>query len=107
MAKTDKKYYIYVLYCADDTLYCGFTDNVARRFSVHQAYRGAKYTKVRSRHPLKLIYSEQYNSKHDAMSAEYRFKHQRRQQKEAYLARHGVDVHHYFVWNHHRRRTKG
>lgn len=34
------KYYMYVLYCADDTLYCGFTTNVARRFATHQAGRG-------------------------------------------------------------------
>ena len=43
-----KDYYIYVLYCADDSLYCGFTDNVARRFAAHQEFRGAKYTKVKS-----------------------------------------------------------
>lgn len=87
----NKHYYIYVLYCADNTLYCGFTDNVLRRFKTHQAYKGAKYTKVKKRHPLRLIYSEEFTSKHDALSAEYHFKHQSRQQKENYLQAHGIN----------------
>lgn len=90
-----KAYYIYVLYCADGSLYCGFTDNVARRFAAHQEFRGAKYTKVKSRHPLQLVYSERFSSKHDALSAEYHFKHQPRRQKLLYLARHGVKLHPY------------
>lgn len=87
-----KSYYIYVLYCADDSLYCGFTDNVARRFRTHQEYKGAKYTRVKKRHPLRLLYSEQFSTKHDALSAEYHFKHQTRQQKELYLREHGVNL---------------
>ena len=66
-----EKYYIYVLYCADNSFYCGFTNNVKRRFHTHQTYQGAKYTRVKKRHPLKLIYSEEFESKHDALSAEY------------------------------------
>lgn len=34
-----KPYYIYVLYCADQTLYCGFTDDVKKRVATHQAGR--------------------------------------------------------------------
>lgn len=95
METKSKPYYIYVLYCADGSLYCGFTDDVARRFSAHQHFRGAKYTKVKSRHPLRLIYSEQFASKHDALSAEYHFKHQSRQKKLTYLLMHGVDLRRY------------
>ncbi|MBD5807309.1 GIY-YIG nuclease family protein [Limosilactobacillus walteri] len=87
-----KDYYIYILYCADDSLYCGFTDNVERRFHTHQSYRGAKYTRVKKRHPLKLIYSEKFASKHDALHAEYYFKHQTRKQKEEFLRAHGVSI---------------
>lgn len=86
----NKPYYMYVLYCADNSLYCGFTDNVQHRFSQHQNYKGAKYTKVKSRHPLQLIYWHEYTTKHDALSAEYHFKHQTRQQKERYLAERGI-----------------
>lgn len=88
----NKYYYIYVLYCADDSLYCGFTDNVMRRFQTHQNYGGAKYTRVKKRHPLRLIYSEKFLSKHDALSAEYYFKHQTRRQKEKFLSDHGVNL---------------
>lgn len=87
-----EKYYIYVLYCADNSFYCGFTNNVKRRFHTHQTYQGAKYTRVKKRHPLKLIYSEEFESKHDALSAEYYFKHQTRHQKEKFLLDHGVNL---------------
>ena len=86
----NKDYYFYVLYCADDSLYGGFTDDVQRRFATHQAYKGAKYTKVKSRHPLQLAYYQQFSSKHDALSAEYHFKHQSRAKKLAFLKAHGV-----------------
>ncbi|WP_251546920.1 GIY-YIG nuclease family protein [Limosilactobacillus caecicola] len=89
---SNKPYYMYVLLCADDSLYCGFTDNVARRFHTHQAYKGAKYTRVKSRHPLKLIYQEKFADKHAALSAEYHFKHQSRQRKVAYLHAHGIKI---------------
>ncbi len=87
-----KHYYFYVLYCADDSLYGGFTDDVQRRFHTHQAYQGAKYTRVKSRHPLQLAYYQQFDSKHDALSAEYHFKHQPRGKKVAFLAAHGVKL---------------
>lgn len=85
-------YYIYVIKCADGSLYCGFTNNVMRRFKQHQTYQGAKYTKVKSRHPLTLIYHERFSSKHDALSAEYHFKHQPRAKKVDYLKKHGVNI---------------
>lgn len=96
-----RKYYMYVLYCADDTLYCGFTTDVTRRFTAHQTGRGAKYTRVRARHPLRLIYQSAFDSKHDALSAEYHFKHQSRAKKVAYLAQHGINVAHFYRLNHH------
>lgn len=91
---SDEPYYIYVLHCADDSLYCGSTDNVTRRFHAHQTFRGAKYTRVKSRHPLQLIFQQEFASKHDALSAEYHFKHQPRSKKLQYLAEHGVNIHH-------------
>ena len=87
-----KSYYMYVLLCADGTLYCGYTDNVTRRFKAHQSYQGAKYTRVKSRHPLQLLYQEKFNSKHNALSAEYHFKHQPREKKLGYLKKHGINI---------------
>lgn len=46
----------YLLECADGTLYCGITNDVAKRLAAHNAGEGAKYT--RSRLPVKLVYSE-------------------------------------------------
>ena len=87
-----KPYYFYVLYCADHTLYGGFTDDVQRRFATHQAGKGAKYTRPRFRHPLQLAYYQRFRTKHEALSAEYRFKHQTRRAKVRFLAQHGVDL---------------
>lgn len=89
----EEPYYIYVLNCADGSLYCGSTDDVSRRFHAHQTFKGAKYTRVKSRHPLQLIFRQRFTSKHDALSAEYHFKHQSRRQKLKYLRDHGVDIH--------------
>lgn len=89
--KTVDGYYFYVLYCADDTLYGGFTTNVERRFEAHQSGHGAKYTKQLRRHPLKLIYWEGFETKSEALKAEYAFKHQPRAAKVTYLKKHGID----------------
>lgn len=87
----NKAYYFYVLYCADNTFYGGYSDDVLRRFATHAAGRGAKYTRVKKRHPLNLIYSERFATKSAAMQAEYQFKHQTRQQKEQFLAAHQIN----------------
>ncbi|GAW99462.1 GIY-YIG nuclease family protein [Secundilactobacillus mixtipabuli] len=86
------QYYFYVLLCADHTLYGGYSTDVYKRFAAHQAGKGAKYTKVKSRHPLKLIYFETFDSKSAALKAEYAFKHQPRKAKIDYLLAHGVQI---------------
>ncbi|WP_268913178.1 GIY-YIG nuclease family protein [Lentilactobacillus sp. SPB1-3] len=84
--ENDKKFYMYVLLCEDDTLYTGYTDDVIRRFEVHQSGKGAKYTKAHK--PIKILYSEEFSTKHDAMSAEYHFKKMNRQKKISYIRNH-------------------
>jgi putative endonuclease len=83
-----KPYYFYVLLCADNTLYGGFTDDVGRRFATHQAGKGAKYTRPAFRHPLKMIYAQAFEDKSSALKAEYAFKHQSRAKKIAFLQDH-------------------
>lgn len=85
-----KLYYMYVLLCADGSFYCGFTDDVQRRFRTHQRFKGAKYTRVKARHPLRLLYQEAFADKSAALAAEYRFKHQSRRAKEKFLHMRGV-----------------
>lgn len=46
-------YYFYVLYTADGYFYGGFTNNLAKRLATHEAGKGAKFTRVKSRHPFK------------------------------------------------------
>lgn len=89
MEKTEiktKRAYMYVVECADGTLYTGYTTDVERRIKTHNAGKGAKYTK--SRLPVKLIYQESFDSKEAAMSAESYFKQKTRQQKLDYINEH-------------------
>ncbi len=71
--------YVYILECADGTLYTGWTTNPERRVKTHNSGKGAKYT--RSRRPVKLVYTEQYESKSDALRREYEIKQLSRAQK--------------------------
>ena len=71
--------YSYILRCADDTLYCGWTNDLEHRIAVHNAGRGAKYT--RSRLPVELVYRECFGSKEEAMRREYELKQLTRRQK--------------------------
>lgn len=85
----DNNYYMYVLLCADKTFYCGFTNDVQKRLATHNAGKGAKYTKIRR--PVKLLYSEFFATKSEALKAEYAFKHLSRKKKEEYLKLHNID----------------
>lgn len=76
---------MYVLLTADNMLYCGFTDDVGKRFATHEAGKGAKFTRPAKRHPLRVIYAEAFASKHDALHAEAMFKKLTRPQKEQFL----------------------
>lgn len=87
---SEQKYYFYVLLCADQTLYGGFTTDRKHRLAMHNSGRGAKYT--RTRRPVTMIYSEEYPTKSAALKAEYAFKHQSRRAKVTFLRQHGVIV---------------
>ena len=52
-------HYVYIVECADGTLYCGYTIDLIKRIKVHNQGKGAKYT--RARLPVKLVYSEILN----------------------------------------------
>lgn len=89
---SEQHYYFYVLYCADHTLYGGYSTDVWCRFAMHQSGKGAKYTRPKKRHPLKLLYYEEFDNQHDALSAEWHFKHQSRAKKIAYLRAHNIKI---------------
>ena len=71
--------YVYLLRCADDTLYCGWTTDLKRRVAAHNMGSGAKYT--RSRRPVRLLYYEEYEDRHDALSREWHIKRLSRNEK--------------------------
>ena len=71
--------YIYMVECADHTLYTGWTNNLEKRIQAHNEGKGAKYTKPRR--PVQLVYYEEYETKQEAMKREYAIKQLSRQQK--------------------------
>jgi len=77
---SSKVWFLYVLRCVDDTLYCGVTTDVQRRLHEHNnSARGAKYTSTRR--PVELVWTREYSSRSIAQSAEYKFKKLSRNQK--------------------------
>jgi putative endonuclease len=78
------KYYVYILECADGTLYTGITTDVARRVIEHNdSAKGASYT--RSRRPVGLVYQEEVASRSEALKREHALKNLTRTQKLALL----------------------
>ncbi len=74
-------HYVYVLRCADGTLYAGYTVDLARRLAQHQAGKAARYT--RGRGPIELVAAWPYPDKGSALRAERAFKGLGREQKLA------------------------
>ena len=75
---------VYLLRCADGTLYCGWTTDMEARLKAHNAGKGAKYT--RSRRPVALVYTEEYEDRHEALSREWHIKRMSRAEKEKLIS---------------------
>ncbi len=71
----------YLLQCADNTLYCGITNDLDKRLAAHNAGEGAKYT--RGRTPVKLLYHELCVDKSAALKRELEIKSLSRTEKLA------------------------
>lgn len=82
---TDNKYdfFTYIVRCADDTLYTGWTNNLEQRLKAHNSGCGAKYTRTRA--PVTLIASWGFDSKSEAMRLEYAIKQMPRQAKLKFI----------------------
>lgn len=83
MEKTNEHIF-YVLECADDSYYAGYTNDLTKRVNVHNSGKGAKYT--RARRPVSCIYQEAFETKQLAMKAEYAFKQLKKSDKIDYMA---------------------
>lgn len=75
--------YVYILRCADGSLYTGWTDDLPRRLTAHNAGRGAKYT--RARRPVTLLYTEYLPDKSAALRREAAIKRLPRAKKLALI----------------------
>ena len=75
--------FVYIVECADGTLYTGWTYEVAARVHKHNTGQGAKYT--RSRLPVKLVYSEALPDERAARQREYAIKQLNRLAKKALI----------------------
>jgi putative endonuclease len=73
-------YHLYILRCADDTLYTGITTDLDRRVAEHNTSRlGAKYT--HGRRPVTLVYSRRFRTRGNALREEARIKRLPRTEK--------------------------
>ena len=75
----DKKYYTYILLTQKGTLYCGYTDDVEKRFQAHVNGKGAKYTKAFK--PEKIVYVKEFATKSEAQKHEFMLKNISKKEK--------------------------
>jgi len=72
-------YYVYILECADHSLYTGITTDVARRFKEHKEQRGGYYTSAKK--AVKILYTEECSNRSSALKREALIKSWPRQKK--------------------------
>ena len=75
---------VYLVRCADNTLYCGITNDITSRIEKHNGEKGAKYTK--SRRPVELMAVSKGLSKRDALTLERYIRRQPAGEKERVLS---------------------
>ena len=82
----ESAWWVYLLQCADHSLYAGVTKDLARRLQQHngQLAGGARYTKTRR--PVALVWSEACDSRSDAQQREFALRRLSREQKLALIA---------------------
>ena len=79
------RHFLYIVACADGSLYTGYTTDPARRVAEHNSGKGSRYT--RSRRPVSLAFLEERRSREDALSGEIRVKAMSRKEKLALCSR--------------------
>lgn len=72
-------YFVYMLLCTDGSYYTGITNDLTRRYRLHQTGRGGAYT--RSHPPIRMVYSEALSDKSHALRREIEIKKLSHQQK--------------------------
>lgn len=80
---------VYIIKCADGTLYTGITTDVIRRMAEHESGKGARYT--RGRRPFQLVYKELCSNRAEASQREAAIKALSRSKKLLLIAS-GLDI---------------
>jgi len=93
-AQPSELHYVYMVRCANDCLYTGYTKNVEQRIAAHNAGKGGRYT--RAHRPVELVASWQFATKRSAMQVEYKLKQLSREQKLAIVS--GREVPKWSCW---------
>jgi putative endonuclease len=83
-AARPRRHFVYMVECADGSLYTGYAQDPQERVNAHNAGKGARYTS--SRRPVRLVYTEACASKGEALSREHAIKQWTRAQKWALIA---------------------
>jgi putative endonuclease len=78
-------HFVYIVRCCDGTLYTGYARDPNARVKVHNAGRGARYTS--GRRPVRLVYTETFESVGDALRREMALKRRSRAEKEILIGR--------------------
>lgn len=76
--------YVYIVECADGTLYTGWSSRPVERIATHNAGRGAKYTK--GRRPVRLVYLERMKDRSEGLIREAQIKKLRAEEKRSLIA---------------------
>ena len=77
-------YFVYIVECCDGSFYVGLTEDLEARVNVHQCGHGPSYTATRL--PVRLMYSESYETLSDAVRRERQLKSWSRAKKAALIA---------------------
>lgn len=80
-------FYVYILKCRDKTYYTGYTPDLKRRVKLHNAGKGARYT--RARLPVKLVWCKEFKYFKLAFKAEKAVKRLTREQKHKLVKDYG------------------
>jgi len=76
-------FWVYILRCADNSYYTGHTDNLEERIAKHQSGEIEGYTSTRL--PVRLVFSEQFPTREEALTCERQIKGWGRNKKEALM----------------------
>ncbi len=84
----DRDWFVYVVECADETLYAGVTNDAEARVATHNQGTGAKYT--RTRRPVELVYLERVGLRGDALKREHEIKRMSAGEKRRLISARGI-----------------